>query len=131
MNEWIRHVKLGKPEIKWKEGKPTSKEKIERRNQIYGCFAYCDSLEDVEKTINKVTDVKVENIAHREISGKPCFMLSYREKNVRKEHIYSTDSAKERIEKTFKNALTGIGVMMVYDYKLRRMRKDIPYLEDV
>jgi len=58
-------------------------------------------------------------------------MLSYREKNVRKERIYSTDSAKERIEKTFKNALTGMGVMMVYDYKLRRMRKDIPYLEDI
>lgn len=133
MNEWIKYVKLGEPKINWKEGKTLSKDdpKVIRKNQIYGCFAYCDSLDEVEKMINKVTNVTVQNIKRGIVSGKSCYMVSYREKNTVRQTIYSSDTIEEKIEKTFNNALAGVGTQMVYDYKLRNLRKDIPYMEEI
>lgn len=96
--------------------------------QIYGCFAYNDTLEEVKKSLSKVTGMCVREIRQDKVMDKPCFILEY---NVYTKHakIMPFDDLTTRIHKVVDNLMDGYGMAFIYIDELTKMRKNIPYIE--
>lgn len=89
----------------------------EFRNQIKGCFNYCDTIEEIKRTIQNVCRVQIINIKEDVINNEPCFIVEYK-KPEKKLTVFKSDSIKVRVEKELTNMLKGAGIIIVKKHEL-------------
>ena len=102
----------------------------EFKKQVYGCFAFNDTLSEVRRSINNITKYMVKDIKRCTIGDKDCFVLTTKRKDAIIQKIYRTDDLTTKIDKQFKNSLVGLRMDYIYIDKIKQLRRNIPYLEE-
>ena len=81
--------------------KVKSEEEEKRENQMYGCFAYCDTIDEAKNLINKVTDSLVKRITfgYDDIKKVNYIKVKYQLKSFKPLKINDFDDYATRIDK--------------------------------
>lgn len=110
-----------------------TEEEETRESQMYGCFAYCDTIEEAKNMVNKVTDSLVKKITfgYDDIKQVNYIKVKYQLKSFKPQKINDFDDYTTRIDKVTYNEENYKYICLLEDVLKNKYNTNVNHFEEV